>query len=131
MAYVADDYWLFDYIDENIFVLDETRTGGWLPLVYLDRKGNRVNLDEKIAEVAVAAIDELKPALAKKTRSEANAIRRDILREKVTDDYSARLDEFIARMGEIDKRLQEMVIRDMRAAEQMAMDDETIIILMM
>jgi len=90
-----------------------------------------VERDEKIAEVAVAAIDELKQSLPKKTRSEANAIRRDILREKVTDEYASKLDAFLAKMGEIDARLREMVIRDMQIAEQMAVEDETIIILMM
>ena len=68
MAYIAAEYWAYDYVTEEESLL---RVGGWLPVVYLDKQGKPVSLEAKVAEVAIAAIDEVKPDLPKRQRIEA------------------------------------------------------------
>lgn len=132
MAYIAAEYWAYDYvIEDQPPVTDDIRVGGWLPVVYLDKQGKPVSLEAKVAEVAIAAIDEVKPDLPKRQRIEANAMRRDLIRADVEAGYREMIDGFLAKMAEMDAILLDTVKAAMMAAERDAIEEETILLLSM
>lgn len=59
-CYVLTDYWEAGYTDQDVCGIGtETarQAGGWLPVIYLDRNGKPIGLDE-VKEQAIEAVPE-------------------------------------------------------------------------
>lgn len=109
---------------------DTTRPGGgWLPIVYVDRNGKPVDLDEKI-EAAVEAAT-VKEARAAQPAMDAVADRMNDAAWIVANQMQREAEDVLQLMDRVDADLAEMIRRNIAAATMEADEQEAVAILLL
>jgi hypothetical protein len=110
--------------------VEETRSGGgWLPIVYVDRDGNPVDLDEKIeAAVEAATVKEVRAA---QPSMDAVADRMNDAAWIVANQMQREAENVLQMLDRVDAYLAEMIRRDIAAAIMEADDQEAVAILLL
>jgi hypothetical protein len=111
-------------------VEDTARSGGgWLPVVYVDRNGNPVDLDEKIeAAVDAATVKEVRAA---QPSMDAVSDRLNDAAWIVANQMQREAENVLQLMDRVDAYLAEMIRRDIAAAIMEADDQEAVAILLL
>jgi hypothetical protein len=111
-------------------VEDTARSGGgWWPVVYVDRDGNPVDLDEKIeAAVEAATITEVR---AVQPSMDAVADRMNDAAWIVANRMQIEAENVLQLMERVDAYLAEMIRRDIAAAVMDAYEQEAVAILLL
>ena len=105
---------------------EETRLGGaWLPVIYVDRDGNPVDLDAKIEEAVEAAEPEQQAAI------EAVSGRMDDARWIIANDMAKEAEVVLQYLDQIDAFIADMIRQDIARAMQEADDNEAIAVLLL
>ena len=111
-------------------VEDTARSGGgWLPVVYVDRDGKPVDLDEKI-EAAVEAAT-VKEARAAQPSMDAVSDRMNDAAWIVANQMQREAENVLQLLDKVDAYLAEMIRRDIAAAIMEADDQEAVAILLL
>lgn len=111
-------------------VEDTARSGGgWLPVVYVDRDGNPVDLDERI-EVAVEAAT-VKEVRAAQPSMDAVSDRMNDAAWIVANQMQREAENVLQLLDKVDAYLAEMIRRDIAAAIMEADDQEAVAILLL
>lgn len=110
--------------------IEETRSGGgWLPIVYVDREGNPVDLDEKIeAAVEAATVKEVRAA---QPSMDAVSDRLNDAAWIVANQMQREAENVLQMLDRVDAYLAEMIRRDIAAAIMEADDQEAVAILLL
>ena len=124
--YVDAGYWDDGYIAEAI-VAEYRRSGGWLPVIYVDKNGLPVDLAESVvAAIESAPEGERTPAL-----EAVQVLGPDIDKTLIRAEFSAQADLILEVLRGFDTVLAGMVETEMKRARQAAIDDEVALILLM
>lgn len=108
----------------------EERLGGaWLPVIYLDRDGNPVDLNAKIEEAVEAAETELEPE--QRAAVETVSGRLDDARWIIANDAAREAEIVLQYLERIDAYIADLIRQDIERAAQDAEDEAAAILLLM
>ena len=108
---------------------EETRLGGaWLPVIYVDKDGNPVDLDAKIEAAIEAAPETTEPEQA---AIEAVSGRMDDAQWIVANDLAKEAEVVLQYLDRIDAFIADMIRQDIARAMQEAEDNEAIAVLLL
>jgi len=108
-------------------VVEFQRSGGWLPVIYVDKTGQPVGLAESV-EAAIEAAPEAERPQALEA---AAVLGPDIDKTLIKAEFSAQAGLILDVLRGFDAVLAAMVEAEMKRARQAAIDDEVALILLM
>jgi hypothetical protein len=103
------------------------RSGGWLPVIYVDRNGNEVDL----AQAVEIAADVAPPEERQEIEAIAETVAPLVDGAFISAQIAADMARVVAILDGFDAILAEAIRRDIITARQAAIDDETALILLM
>jgi len=108
-------------------VVEYQRSGGWLPVIYVDRNGNEVDLAQAVEIAADVAPPEERQEIEAIAETVAPLVDGSFISAQIAADMA----RVVAILDGFDAILAEAIRRDIITARQAAIDDETALILLM
>lgn len=108
-------------------VVEYQRSGGWLPVIYVDRNGNEVDL----AQAVEIAADVAPPEERQEIEAIAGTIAPLVDGSFISAQIAADMARVVAILDGFDAILAEAIRRDIITARQAAIEDEVALILLM
>lgn len=126
--YVDPGYWDDGYILEEIApVVEYQRSGGWLPVIYVDKDGNEVDLAQAVEIAAEVAPPEERQEIEAIAETVAPLVDGSFISAQIAADMA----RVVAILDGFDAILAEAIRRDIITARRAAIEDEVALILLM